>query len=170
MDSQSRLLKERSKIIAEMEANGGAEKHLEKERWAVEISDTNLLLWKGILLGPVGTPYESQRYELKIDMQKINYPADPPVVCFQGAFPYHANVYPNGAICIDILKTIGAGGTWSPVLKISSILASLVSMLNDPNTSSPANPPAGRAYDDDKTVGKVNFTKLATEHYIRQLK
>lgn len=169
MDKQKRLLNERKRILSEIDEAGGAEIHLQKNRWSVEISDSNIFIWKGFLLGPVGTPYESQHYQLKIDVSGVDYPGDPPKVSFVGAYPYHANVYRDGNICIDILKRKDSGGEWSPILKISNVLLSLVSMLNDPNTSSPANADASRAYDADKTPGKIHFTKTATEHYIKQI-
>jgi ubiquitin-protein ligase len=54
-------------------------------------------------------------------------------------------VYTNGKVCISILHTPSklnpdeAGHCWSPVQRVETILLSVISMLSDPNLSSPAN-------------------------------
>ena len=47
---------------------------------------------------------------------------------------FHANIYSDGGICLDILQN-----RWSPVYNVSSILTSIQLMLSDPNPNSPAN-------------------------------
>jgi ubiquitin-conjugating enzyme E2 R len=64
---------------------------------------------------------------------------------------YHPNIYPNGKLCISILHPPGddetsgetAAERWSPVQRVESVLISVLSLLDDPEVSSPANVDAG---------------------------
>jgi ubiquitin-protein ligase len=57
---------------------------------------------------------------------------------------FHPNIYDNGNICLDILDN-----KWSPMYDITAILTSIRSLLSDPNTSSPANVPASKLFEND---------------------
>lgn len=66
-------------------------------------------------------------------------------------------VYPDGKVCISILHPPGtdqfnsgetADERWRPILGVESIILSVISMLNDPNISSPANIDAAVEYRD----------------------
>eukprot|EP01119_Soliformovum_irregulare_P012633 TRINITY_DN3295_c0_g1_i1.p1 TRINITY_DN3295_c0_g1~~TRINITY_DN3295_c0_g1_i1.p1 ORF type:complete len:166 (+),score=49.10 TRINITY_DN3295_c0_g1_i1:215-712(+) len=74
-----------------------------------------------------------------------DYPNSPPKLRFVSEF-WHPNVYPDGGVCISILHTPDpmntdekAEETWRPIQTVESILVSVLSMLSDPNFSSPAN-------------------------------
>ncbi len=164
----SRLQKEMQRLQTEVTAAGGSEKFLEKERWLLESTET-VDNFTGFLLGPIDTPYENQRYQLLVSVENVNYPHLPPKVVFSKIIPFHANVFANGGICIDILKTDLENSKWTPVMKLKDVLASLVSMLNDPNTESPANVDAAKAYDQDQEKKKPTFTKIVKSHYEKQL-
>jgi ubiquitin-conjugating enzyme E2 G1 len=65
---------------------------------------------------------------------------------------WHPNIYQDGKVCISILHSPGndpfneqekAEERWRPILGVEQILVSVISMLNDPNTDSPANIDAG---------------------------
>lgn len=80
-----------------------------------------------------------------------------------------ASVYPDGKVCISILHSPGedphneqetADLRWRPVLGVESILVSVISMLSDPNDSSPANIDAAVMWRDRRD----EFKK-----YVRQL-
>jgi ubiquitin-conjugating enzyme E2 R len=66
--------------------------------------------------------------------------------------------YPDGRLCISILHPPGddplsgekAEERWNPTQSVESILLSIVSLLNDPNCSSPANVDAGVMYRNDR--------------------
>jgi ubiquitin-protein ligase len=163
-----RLQKENIKLQKRIKDAGGAQEHLQRDRWTVEMTE-NPEIWHGALLGPSGTPYDGQQYDVLISFVNVKYPEAAPKVTFSKVIPYHANVYANGNICIDILRDTESGGLWSPAYKIDDILVSLVSMLNDPNTLSPANSEAGRAYDDDKSPNKAAFARVVLERYSRQI-
>jgi ubiquitin-conjugating enzyme E2 R len=64
---------------------------------------------------------------------------------------YHPNIYPDGRLCISILHPPGddemsgelAAERWSPVQRVETVLLSILSLLDDAETSSPANVDAG---------------------------
>ncbi|KAJ3191522.1 hypothetical protein HK101_007640 [Irineochytrium annulatum] len=66
--------------------------------------------------------------------------------------------YTDGKLCISILHPPGDDPTsgeraeerWNPTQSVESILLSVVSLLNDPNVSSPANVDAGVMWRNDK--------------------
>lgn len=81
-----------------------------------------------------------------------DFPFSPPTFRFTPAI-YHPNVYRDGRLCISILHTSGDptseepdSETWSPVQTVESVLISIVSLLEDPNISSPANVDAAVDY------------------------
>ena len=96
------------------------------------------------------------------------YPNKPPGVKFISQM-FHPNVYGTGELCLDILQN-----RWSPTYDVAAILTSIqryaslsftntppltieifdadveCSLLNDPNTSSPANVEASNLYKDNR--------------------
>ena len=105
------------------------------------------------------------------------YPNKPPVVKFISNM-FHPNVYATGELCLDILQN-----RWSPTYDVAAILTSIqrwvlswmniggenrgmscanllfCSLLNDPNTSSPANVEASNLYKDNRK----EYTKRVRE-------
>lgn len=72
------------------------------------------------------------------------YPNKPPGVKFVSTM-FHPNVYGTGELCLDILQN-----RWSPTYDVAAILTSIQSLLNDPNTSSPANVEASNLYKENR--------------------
>lgn len=85
-----------------------------------------------------------------------DYPFGPPNFRFMPAI-FHPNVYKDGRLCISILHRSGDatsgepdGETWSPAQTVETVLISIVSLLSDPNISSPANLDAAIAWSKDR--------------------
>lgn len=81
-------------------------------------------------------------------------------------------VYPDGKVCISILHPPGtdeynnqesADERWRPILGVESIILSVISMLNDPNISSPANIDAAVEYRDNYDTYKKKVRKLTIQ-------
>ncbi|KAJ5549620.1 Ubiquitin-conjugating enzyme [Penicillium frequentans] len=87
----------------------------------------NVMTWNAVIIGPADTPFE-----------------DAPRVKFISQM-FHPNVYGTGELCLDILQN-----RWSPTYDVAAILTSIQSLLNDPNTSSPANVEASNLYKDNR--------------------
>jgi ubiquitin-conjugating enzyme E2 A len=95
--------------------------------------------WNAVIFGPDETEWEGGVFKLILEFSE-DYPNKPPKVKFLTKM-FHPNIYNDGSICLDILSNM-----WSPVYDISSILTSIQSLLNDPNTKSPANNEAAEMY------------------------
>jgi ubiquitin-protein ligase len=116
---------------------------------AKPIDDSDYFHWEFTLKGPEDTPYSGGVYKGIMDFPS-NYPYNPPVMKFKTAI-WHPNIYKDGKICISILQTGAALGAspdekWSPIQRIETVLLSVLSMLSEPNCSSPANIDAGVMY------------------------
>lgn len=104
--------------------------------------EEDLLTWTAIILGPDNTPFENGTFSLVLTFDE-GYPQHPPEVTFISEM-FHPNIYPNGDLCLDILKS-----RWSPSYDVQGVLLSIQSLLNDPNTKSPANPEAAKLFQEN---------------------
>jgi ubiquitin-conjugating enzyme E2 A len=111
---------------------------------ASPVNDNNLFVWNATILGPDDTPWEGGIYSLRIVFTD-EYPSKPPKEVRFTTEMFHPNIYPDGTLCLDIIQD-----KWSPTYTVSSLLASVQSLLTDPNPNSPANPEAARYYEQDK--------------------
>jgi len=107
--------------------------------------EDNFFHWSVYIEGPRDTIFEGGIFELEMDFPK-DYPMMPPSLNFVSEF-WHPNVYPDGKVCISILHPPGEdemsnelpGERWMPSQTVTTIILSVISMLGDPNFSSPAN-------------------------------
>ena len=131
-NARRRLLKDLAKI-----------KESPTEGISAAPDDDNIYEWDAVIYGPNNTSWEGGIFILKIKFTE-DYPNKAPNVVFKSKM-FHPNVYDNGNICLDILDNM-----WSPVYDVAAILVSIRSLLCDPNTSSPANVPAAKLFNDNK--------------------
>ncbi|KAF3388480.1 Ubiquitin-conjugating enzyme E2 2, partial [Penicillium rolfsii] len=103
----------------------------------------NVMTWNAVIIGPADTPFEDGTFRLVMNFEE-QYPNKPPGVKFISQM-FHPNVYGTGELCLDILQN-----RWSPTYDVAAILTSIQSLLNDPNTSSPANVEASNLYKDNR--------------------
>jgi ubiquitin-conjugating enzyme E2 R len=126
-------------------------KTLSKETWTnISLLNDNIFEWSVALmpLNPESLYYGG--YFKAIMKFPSNYPYSPPSFQFERPL-WHPNIYTDGKLCISILHTPGedvtsgeaAGERWSPVQRVESVLISVLSLLDDAETSSPANVDAG---------------------------
>jgi ubiquitin-conjugating enzyme E2 E len=85
---------------------------------AAPVDDSNLMHWRGTIIGPQGSPYEDGVFALDITFSD-SYPFSPPKVRFKTKI-YHCNIDKSGGICLDILKH-----AWSPALTVGKVLLSV---------------------------------------------
>jgi len=107
-------------------------------QWGLKDQSDNKKWW-ACIIGPKGTPYNGFELTLNIQLPE-NYPFASPKVDFTNNI-WHPNVGNSGNICLDILKE-----QWTPALKLSAVLLSISSLLNEPNPASALNSEAGRQY------------------------
>ena len=102
-----------------------------------------LFTWQAVIFGPDDTPWEGGTFNLVIRFAE-DYPSKPPDVRFVSSL-FHPNIYADGKICLDILQA-----QWTPSYDVAAILASIQSLLCDPNPNSPANSEAARLFTENR--------------------
>ncbi|TYJ58515.1 hypothetical protein B9479_000723 [Cryptococcus floricola] len=136
--------------------------------------EDNIELWKLVMLGPPGSPYEKGRFNVNVDFSK-DFPFKPPVIKFQTRV-YHPNIDDDGSICIGLLKT----EQWKPatrmeigvlasldsllclllILYVNTVLSSVYNLLNEPNPDDPLIASIAEQYRTDRPA----FNKKAQEY------
>lgn len=116
------------------------------------VNDENLFEWEVAIFGPPDTLYQGGYFKAHMKFP-ADYPYSPPSIRFLTKV-WHPNVYENGDLCISILHPPvddpQSGELpcerWNPTQNVRTILLSVISLLNEPNTSSPANVDASVMY------------------------
>jgi ubiquitin-protein ligase len=114
--------------------------------------------WWAIINGPEETPYHGFKLTLNITLSD-NFPFSAPQVCFTANI-WHPNVGTDGRICLDILNS-----SWTPALKLSAVLLSISSLLNDPNPASPLNGEAGRQYTSNRAEYDRKVIEVCSQNF-----
>ena len=93
---------------------------------AISLVADNIKHWRGLLNGPVGSPYEDGTFTLEI-LFPSDYPTKPPKVTMKTPI-YHMNINQKGLICLDILANNWRGRKSS----VRDVLTELVAILHKP--------------------------------------
>lgn len=115
-------------------------------------NEDNLFEWEVAIFGPPDTLYQGGYFKAHMKFPP-DYPYSPPSIRFLTKV-WHPNVYENGDLCISILHPPvddpQSGELpcerWNPTQNVRTILLSVISLLNEPNTYSPANVDASVMY------------------------
>ncbi|EGD72467.1 ubiquitin-conjugating enzyme [Salpingoeca rosetta] len=134
----------------------------------IDVDEDNIFSWKIALFGPPDTPYAGGYFKARLDFPDT-YPFNPPNMRFTSRI-WHPNVFPNGNICISILHSPGTDHLsgerpeerWNPTQTVRTILLSVISILNEPNTSSPANV--------DANVSFLKYKRGESDDYLQRVK
>lgn len=111
----------------------------------IDLDEDNIFLWNiGIMVMNKDSLYHGGYFKGQMRFPH-DFPFAPPTFRFTPAI-YHPNVYRDGRLCISILHQGGDptleeldSETWSPAQTVELVLISIISLLEDPNISSPAN-------------------------------
>jgi ubiquitin-conjugating enzyme E2 R len=130
----------------------------------LHVDDANIFDWQIAIFGPPSTCYAGGYFKAHIRFPG-DYPFSAPSFRFLTKI-WHPNIYENGEVCISILHPPiddpqGGelpGERWNPTQSVRTVLLSIISILNDPNTFSPANVDASVAFRNWKE-GKDNKYK-----------
>ena len=122
------------------------------EGFTVQLVNDNLFEWEVAIFGPPNTLYQGGYFKSRIKFP-LDYPYSPPTVRFSTKM-WHPNIYENGDVCISILHPPVDDPTnselpsekWNPAQNVRTIMMSIISLLNEPNTFSPANVDASVMY------------------------
>ncbi|KAF8545499.1 ubiquitin-conjugating enzyme/RWD-like protein [Trichophaea hybrida] len=119
------------------------------------ITDTDLLHWEAILLGPPGTPYEGCKWNIDIKIPE-RYPGVPPIMTFKTPC-CHPNVHlKTGEICLDLLR----GTAWTPAYTISTTLEAICHLLAQPEPDSPLNVDVAAVLRNGDDVGYESLVRV----------
>ncbi|KAI5169752.1 ubiquitin-conjugating enzyme E2 A [Pancytospora epiphaga] len=121
--------------------------------------EDNMFIWVAVIIGPPDTPYENGTFSLVLTFDE-GYPNHPPQVSFISKM-FHPNVYPNGELCLDIIKN-----KWSPSYDVLGVLMSVQSLLNDPNNRSPANLEASKLYESNIDEYRARVITTVEESWV----
>ncbi|XP_078277737.1 ubiquitin-conjugating enzyme E2G 1b [Rhinoraja longicauda] len=119
------------------------------------IDDDDIYRWEVVIIGPPDTLFEGGFFKAHLTFPN-DYPLQPPKMNFITEI-WHPNVGKNGDVCISILHDPGEDKfgyekpeeRWLPIHTVETILISVISMLADPNSDSPANVDAAKEWRDD---------------------
>ncbi|CAI2322160.1 unnamed protein product [Caenorhabditis sp. 36 PRJEB53466] len=136
------------------------------EGFTIDVNEDNLFVWSVGIYGPPKTLYQGGYFKASIRFPS-NYPYSPPSMKFTTKV-WHPNVYENGDLCISILHSPVddpqsgelACERWNPTQSVRTILLSVISLLNEPNTSSPANVDASVMYRKWKEESDPEYAKI----------
>ncbi|XP_062519222.1 ubiquitin-conjugating enzyme E2 G1-like [Corticium candelabrum] len=129
------------------------------------IDDDDLFKWEVLIIGPQDTLYEGGFFKAHLTFPR-EYPQRPPKMKFMTEI-WHPNIEKNGDVCISILHEPGddkwgyemAEERWLPIHTVETILLSVISLLADPNDSSPANVDAAKEWREDRAAFKKKVTR-----------
>lgn len=122
------------------------------EGFTVQATESNLFEWEVAIFGPPDTLYQGGYFKAVMKFPQ-DYPYSPPSFRFVTKM-WHPNIYENGDVCISILHPPVddpqsgelPSERWNPTQSVRTILLSVISLLNEPNTFSPANVDASVMY------------------------
>ena len=122
------------------------------DMFRVQMKDDSMLLWEVSFIGAEGTVFAGEPFTLQFKFD-TNYPIEAPEVIFVRGFPEHEHVYSNGYICLSILYD-----EWSPSMRVSSVVLSILSMLSSaPCKSRPKNDAQFMSYANGRSPKSFNW-------------
>jgi ubiquitin-conjugating enzyme E2 G1 len=133
--------------------------------YSISPDENNFYKWNFIIIGPEETLFEGGIFKGNITFKK-EYPNIAPKVIITSEI-FHPNIYKNGTVCMSILHNgSDAYGyendsiRWNPTQGVNSVMLSLISILSDPNTESPANIDASNMFSKDVDEYKKRVRKI----------
>lgn len=134
---------------------------MRKEEPTFHSVDGKLTHWRGIIYGPVGSPYEGGMFKIEIKIGR-SFPFEPPEVFWHTRI-WHPNIAFGDrspfSICIAIL-----GREWRPQTNIVGIIESLRTLLTNPNPDNPLNSEAAYQIRRDPAKFLEKAKELVSNH------
>jgi len=122
------------------------------------ILDTdNMLQWSGILI-PDREPYNKGAFKISIEFP-AEYPFKPPKITFNTKI-YHPNIDEKGQVCLPII----APENWKPATKTDQVIASLLSLVQDPEPDHPLRAELAEEFTKDRRKFMKNAEDFVKKH------
>mmetsp|Transcript_27119 Transcript_27119/g.47961 ORF Transcript_27119/g.47961 Transcript_27119/m.47961 type:complete len:174 (+) Transcript_27119:92-613(+) len=119
----------------------------------------NLFDWTAYIKGPPDSPYEGGTFELRLQVP-TQYPLKPPRVHFRTKVCHPNVLFKTGEICLDILKD-----AWTPVWTLETTCRAIITLLGNPEASSPLNCDAGNLIRSGDIRGFNSLARMYTREY-----
>lgn len=116
-------------------------------------ADGRLDLWRVLVEGPAGSPFEGGVFALNVAIPR-DYPFSPPKVRFESSI-YHCNVNGSGGICMKMLRE-----AWNPALSVPKALEAVRMLMKRPCTDN-----AMRQWIAEETMAHVQSGGKDTRYY-----
>ncbi|CAG0896745.1 unnamed protein product [Cyprideis torosa] len=123
----------------------------------IAASDTNILVWQGVLL-PDKAPYNKGAFRIEINFP-AEYPFKPPKITFRTKI-YHPNIDEKGQVCLPIISA----ENWKPATKTDQVLLSLLALINEPEPEHPLRADIAEEYTRDKKKFLKNAEEFTKKH------
>src|SRR3989338_1967298 len=107
--AQRRIMKDLKEVTESTNENVTAE----------PVNPDNIFNWRGVIKGPVGSPYEGGEFRFNIEFP-TDYPFKPPVFHFLKQV-YHPNINKEGKICLEVLSK-----DWNPAVTTAQGILTIV--------------------------------------------
>lgn len=108
----------------------------------------NLMKWDCAIPGEKGTIWEGGLLPLTLTFTE-DYATAPPAAQFKqapnGKPIFHPNIFPDGKVCLSLLKPKPHGG-WTPAHTIKMVLVAIQRLLKEPNNDDAAQADAHNIY------------------------
>ncbi|CAF3660879.1 unnamed protein product [Rotaria sp. Silwood1] len=131
------------------EANNWKQRSLED--FIIFVCKDNILFWKIIMKGPIGTSYYGYTWLLSVEFPSQMYPLRPPEIRFITPI-YHCNISDDGKICHEILRS-----HWTSQTTMYDVLQQITSLLFQPEPN------------DALSTTKGDLLKTAPNDYFKEL-
>ncbi|KAL7711939.1 Ubiquitin-conjugating enzyme family protein [Entamoeba marina] len=129
------------------------------EGWFTSKYEDDIYKWKIIVDGPIGTPYEGGKFELKIELPK-EYPHKPPALYVQTKV-YSPIINPDDkTITASILQSNNHSGNWSPTYSVYDVILVFRTMLGKIDVDRIEDPDVAHVFISDPE----KFKKIAKEY------
>lgn len=134
----------------------------------------NYQVWDIYIKGSTDSLYENTVLHAIIEFT-YDYPISPPRMRFISKM-FHPNIYSDGKVCISTLHSADDDPSsyekpdekWTPVHGIRTIVLGVISILNEPNITSPANVDASKLLKDDPEKYNLVVRELALKESVRR--
>lgn len=143
MNLQKALVKDvavSNQVIMRVLREANTLKQRSLENVSVFVCKDNLLFWKVIVTGPIGTLYCGYKWLLSIEFSPKTYPLRSPDIRFVTPI-YHCNISDDGKICHEILRS-----HWTSQTTMYDVLQQIIGLLAEPEPNDALSTAKGHLY------------------------